>query len=340
MTITDKTKVIEKDTTPDKATTSEVAPEEKKESVLQIAQMLEKTGHKTSTYPNGVVVGVRLEGIKGTRGVHVDTVFVIDWERKLFTGTLLGIQSTILEVLSRDLVGILSDLELADNHTVSSKRTLRGTLKVEKLRSKKGVQGSLIHQTKTVYVVYREARPSVDLTWLTDDTRVVHEDQFHMCHVSDRRSNRAEVEQRIKTEKWDTLQRGITLGQLSMLLIAFGVTGVVGLVLALVNGSSWIIPVLAAAGGGTTALLTAILSRKTIDEFTVVMEEEGVAIARVGDGERLKKSMQDNKQTFDKIRNLTFTISPLMARVGGSLKIGDLNGAVESACVVRDELVR
>ncbi|MCK5151241.1 MAG: hypothetical protein KAQ65_05355 [Candidatus Thorarchaeota archaeon] len=334
MTITDKPEVIDKEVVP------EEVPETKKEPASQIVQMLEKTGHKTSTYPNGVIVGVNLEGIKGARGVHVDTVLVIDWDRKLFTGTTLGIQSTILEVLSRDLVGILSDLGLADNYTVATRRTLRGTLEVERLKPRANVQGSMIHQTKTVYVVYREARPSVDLSWLTDDTRVVHENQFHMCRVSDRRSNRAEVEQRVKVEKWDTLQRGVTLGQLSMLLLVFGVSGALGLILALLNGTSWIIPVSAGVGGGILSLLTAFLSRKTIDEFTANLEEEEMSISRVGDGERLRMSMRDNKQVFDRIRDLAFTISPLMARVGGSIQIGDLDGAVELACLVLDELVR
>ena len=334
MTITDKPEVI------DKEVVQAEAPEKMKEPASQIVQMLEKTGHKTSAYPNGVIVGVNLEGIKGARGVHVDTVLVIDWDKKLFTGTTLGIQSTILEVLSRDLVGILSDLGLADNYTVASRRTLRGTLEVERLKPRANVQGSMIHQTKTVYVVYRETRPSVDLTWLTDDTRVVHEAQFHMCRVSDRRSNRAEVEQRVNTEKWDTLQRGVTLGQLSMLLLVFGVSGALGLILALLNGTSWIIPVSAGVGGGILSLLTAFLSRKTIDEFTANLEEEEMSISRVGDGERLRMSMRDNKQVFDRIRDLAFTISPLMARVGGSIQIGDLDGAVELACLVLDELVR
>ena len=43
-----------------------------------ISAALEVTGHFTVRYPNGLTLGVRLEAVPGTRGVHVDVVLVPD----------------------------------------------------------------------------------------------------------------------------------------------------------------------------------------------------------------------------------------------------------------------
>jgi len=41
-----------------------------------ITDALRVTGHFTTRYPNGLTLGVRMESVPGTRGVHVDVVYV------------------------------------------------------------------------------------------------------------------------------------------------------------------------------------------------------------------------------------------------------------------------
>ena len=49
-----------------------------------ISRSLKLTGHVTTRYANGLTLGVRMEAIPGTRGVHVDIVFVLDLREAAF----------------------------------------------------------------------------------------------------------------------------------------------------------------------------------------------------------------------------------------------------------------
>ena len=59
-------------------------PVEEKVEEYDIESALKLTEHFTSRYPNGLTLGVRMEGVPGTRGVHVDVIFVLDLRKAEF----------------------------------------------------------------------------------------------------------------------------------------------------------------------------------------------------------------------------------------------------------------
>ena len=80
-----------------------------------ISRSLKLTGHVTTRYANGLTLGVRMEAIPGTRGVHVDIVFVLDLREAAFGKGGLAMRAAVLETVNRDLDRVLI---LHQHHTL------------------------------------------------------------------------------------------------------------------------------------------------------------------------------------------------------------------------------
>jgi len=101
-----------------------------------ISDALEVTGHFTTRYPNGLTLGVRLEAIPGTRGVHVDVVYVLDLREAEFGKSGLAMRAAVLESINRTLSRVLGDVgldEFMNEQTVLTPWAVKLLNKYEKL---------------------------------------------------------------------------------------------------------------------------------------------------------------------------------------------------------------
>ncbi len=323
------------------AIASTVVQEAEASEKCDIEEALQATGHKTCVYPNRIVLGIKIDGIKGKRGVHVDIVHVLDWRKASFSGSLLAMQSAVLETLNRDLTSILRDVNLLDMHTSRSRRTTRGRIKFEMLKAHENHSGSQIHETRTVYVVTEDIRPSIDLSWLTNATRIVGIDQFALAKQSDTRSVLPEMQRRVKPEKWKHLEKSVNLGWVSIILFTFGIVGLASTLYVLGSGVGRILlPLAAMIVGSLVGSIVFMMSRREMNHFFELVEEETAGLRRIGDGERISQSVAENADKFKRLKDMSFVISPLMASVGGAIRISDMKGAVFSASSAIDEIAR
>ncbi len=331
MTTSDETEVIAKEAT---------AEDEKEAPTNMIVGLLERTGHKTHIYSNGIIAALRLEGIEGTRGVHVDIVFIVDWDLGAFTGTKMGTQAVLLEIVNRSTDSILRDFGYGDRYCTISKRTLKGNVCIDTLCPDLGKQGSVIHATRTVYVVYEERRPGMDLSWLTEEARILPKEDFIVARESDIRSHRPEVQRRVAEEKWTFLSRGLVFLYGMAFASVFTISSLVGLLVAFINANGIMIPLAGLVVGAVLSLGTAYLSITHISQFNRDLESERQSLSKIGDTARVEASASTSKDTLDLLRDLSFVVSPLMAEVGGAIRIGDTEGAAETANLIIDEVVR
>jgi hypothetical protein len=153
-----------------------------------IESALKLTEHFTSTYPNGLTLGVRMEAVPGTRGVHVDVVFVLDLRRAEFGKGGLAMRAAVLETVNRNLERVLRDVGLDEFLSEHNVLTPFGRVRLPLMRGMTNGATSLMHETRTIYVITENAKPSADLTWLTEKGRIVTADQFALIRQSDARS--------------------------------------------------------------------------------------------------------------------------------------------------------
>ena len=111
-------------------------PTEEREEEYDIVTALKLTEHFTSRYPNGLTLGVRMEGVPGTRGVHVDVVFVLDLRKAEFGGGGLAMRSAVLETVNRDLERVLSDVGLNEFLSEHNVITPFGRVRLPLMRGK------------------------------------------------------------------------------------------------------------------------------------------------------------------------------------------------------------
>ncbi|MFW9931394.1 MAG: hypothetical protein ACFFDR_01970 [Candidatus Thorarchaeota archaeon] len=306
-----------------------------------VLRALIATGHHVCEYPNGLVLGVHIEGIPGRRGVHVDSVYVLDLRRASFGTARLAMQAAVLETINRDMCSVLQDIEMDYTLTTVSKRTTKGKLILPMLKANQSHPGTMVHNTRTVYVVTGNERPKLDLSWLTEPSRVLHADDFLLARRSDMRSFLSEMQNRVLLDKWELLGDSIRQGWFGLLSLVFASISAFSLIAALMVPEGIIlIPTLATALGGILGLWMIDRSRKNLDEFNVLLREEEAKTNRVGDGHRIDASISENEEKLKLQRDLGFVISPLLASVAGSISIGDYDDAVSSACLVLDECVR
>lgn len=340
MTATDGTQIEdESEKGVDKGTDSSEI--EKTESEADIVGILKATDHCTCMYPNGIILGVHVEGIPSRRGVHVELAYVLDLRRAAFGKATLAMQAAVLETLNRDLQSVLRDVEMSQKLIEVSKLTSKGRMRLSMLKPNSKHPGSLVYATRTVYVINDEARPSSDLSWLTESSRVLRVEDLLLARRSDMRSFLSEMQNRVSIDKWRVLGESIRKGWLGTLAIIFGVVCSIALAVdILTNTAVPYIPVLAVAIGCLCGCYLLRTSRMMLAEFNELLEAEKGKVNRVGDGYRIDESTARNEDNLRLQRDISFIVSPMMASVAGAIGIGDYDGAVASACTVLDECVR
>ncbi len=319
----------------------EQGPSTKEKKEHDISAALEVTGHFTVRYPNGLTLGVRLEGVPGTRGVHVDVVYVLDLREAAFGRSGLAMRAAVLESINRSLSRVLGDVGLEEfmkEHTVL---TPWGRVRLPLLRGTTGKTESLIHETRTVYVITEGTKPTMDLTWLTDTGRVVTPEEFVLIRRSDARSALPELKKSVLKDKWALLQNGVSRGWFGILALAGVIIGIAASLSVLTVGSgSLIIPLLASALSGLVGSGLLQSSRNSINGFVTTLSDEQKVLDRLGDADRISKSILENEDKLVLIGDLNFVVSPLIATAGRALEEGDVDGAVSASCSVLDECVR
>lgn len=329
----------EEKVTDDKKLDQEPSTKEKKEH--EISAALEVTGHFTVRYPNGLTLGVRLESVPGTRGVHVDVVYVLDLREAEFGKSGLAMRAAVLESINRSLPRVLGDVGLEEFMKEQTVLTPWGRVRLPLLRGSSGKTESLIHETRTVYVITEGTKPTMDLTWLTDTGRVVTPEEFILIRRSDARSTLPDLKKSVLSNKWALLENGFSRGWFGVLALAGLIIGIAASLSVLTVGSgSLIIPLLASALSGLVGGWLLQSSRNSINGFVTSISDEQKVLDRLGDADRISKSIIDNEDKLVLIGDLNFVVSPLIATAGRALEEGDVDAAVSASCSVLDECVR
>ena len=319
----------------------EQEPSTKEKKEHDISAALEVTGHFTVKYPNGLTLGVRLEAVPGTRGVHVDVVYVLDLREAEFGRSGLAMRAAVLESINRSLPRVLCDVGLEEFMNEQTVWTPWGRVRLPLLRGSAGKTESLIHETRTVYVITEGTKPTMDLTWLTETGRVVTSEEFVLIRRSDARSSLPELKKSVLTNKWALLQNGFSRGWFGILALAGLIIGVAASLSVLAVGSgSLIIPLLVSAISGLVGGWLLQSSRNSINGFVTTLSDEQKVLDRLGDADRISKSISENEDKLVLIGDLNFVVSPLIATAGRALEEGDVDAAVSAACSVLDECVR
>ncbi len=315
--------------------------EEAPPSHNDIEELLRKTGHHTCSYPNGFTIGVRLEGIPRTRGVHADVVLVLDLRVARFGASGLAMRAAVLETASRPLSQILSDVGLGAQYQERFILTPAGKVNLTVLRDPTGKSTSYIHETRNVYVITGGTRPSFDLSWLTDPKRVVQISEFALLRNSDARAMLPVVTEKLSEDKWASLERGVKLGWYSLLPV---IALFVGLAALWTNfGSAPVVPY----GPLTMILVSLVLaiyllrtSRTAIQTFEGQCTFEVERLGVVGDWNRIGTALRENSNLLKIVGDLSFTVSPLMAGAAEHLRDSNLASSISLACSILDECVR
>ena len=316
-------------------------PSAKEKKQHEISAALEVTGHFTVRYPNGLTLGVRLESVPGTRGVHVDVVYVLDLREAEFGKSGLAMRAAVLESINRSLPRVLGDVGLEEFMKEQTVLTPWGRVRLPLLRGSSGKTESLIHETRTVYVITEGTKPTMDLTWLTDIGRVVTPEEFVLIRRSDARSTLPDLKKSVLSNKWALLENGFSRGWFGVLAIAGLIIGIgASLSVMIVGSGSLIIPLLASALSGLVGGWLLQTSRNSINGFVTSLSDEQKVLDRLGDADRISKSIIENEDKLVLIGDLNFVVSPLIATAGRALEEGDVDAAVSASCSVLDECVR
>ncbi len=301
---------------------------------------LQKTGHYTCSYPNGFTVGVRLEAIPNTRGVHVDVVMVLDMRVARFGKSGLAMRAAVLETVNRPLTKILDDVGLSGRLQERSFFTARGRVRLPVLISPDGKRSSFVHETRNVYVVTGSVRPSIDLSWLTDSKRIVPASEFTLVRNSDARALLPSLNKVVDREKWVALERAVKFGWWSMAAVASTLLGGLSFVNALGAGQMAPLPLLMMVVSLFSLLYLYRACDVHLQRFnsSCIIEKERLDV--LGDKNRIEQAIHENRSMLSLVGDLNFIVSPLMASAAESLRDDDLSGAITSACAVLDECVR
>jgi len=323
----------------DKERVEEKTPEE--DIGNDIAEALRRTDHIVTEYPNGMTLGVKLESVPGTRGVHVDIVFVLDLRRAAFGKGGLAMRAAVLETVNRDLEKVLGDVGLGEFLQDHAILTPWGRVRLPLLRGMAKGSLSLMHETRTVYVITENAKPTRDLSWLTETGRIVTADQFVLIRQSDTRSKLPDLRKSVLKEKWQLLEAGVAKGWFGILALISLAIGLSTIISVLVVGSgSLLIPAVISAASGLIGGWLLNSSRNSVSSFQETLSQEREQLREIGDALRITESIEENEDRLKLIADLNFIVSPLIATVGDAISRNDVNTTVNVACSVLDECVR
>jgi hypothetical protein len=324
----------------DSATDVEVEEEVEKRS-SDLIDALRASGHFTCEYSNGLVTGVRLESISGARGVHVELVHVLDLRTARFGKSSLAMRAALLESVNRNYETILHDVGLGDCLERRNLKTPFKTVSLLVLRGIKGKGVSLIHPTRTIYVVTRNVKPKMDLSWLTDSGRIVTVEEFALARGSDARSFLHEIKHAVGHKKWSFLKRSIKRGWFGVLAIAASLISIVSTALILLGESGSTLPsVLTVIVSLLSGLWLLSSSKGNLRGFENLMSDENATLAMLGDSTRIHQSIDSNEENLRLLGDISFVVSPLMVTLANAIEAGDLHESVNAACSILDECAR
>jgi len=319
----------------------EIKTEPTQEKEYDIESALKLTEHFTFRYPNGLTLGVRMESVPGTRGVHVDVVFVLDLRKAEFGKGGLAMRAAVLETVNRQLERVLCDVGLDDFLDEHNVITPFGRVRLPLMRGMANGSLSLMHETRTVYVITENAKTSADLTWLTETGRIVTADQFALIRQSDARSRLPDLKKSVVGDKWNLLESGISrgwFGILSLVALAIGLSSVIAVVLA--GSGSLLLPIIASAASGLVGGWLLSSSHKSVSSFVDTLSKEQEHLRTIGDATRISKSIEENEEKLSLIGHVNFVVSPLVAEAAAAMKNSNLEKTVNLSCSVLDECVR
>ncbi|MHA2179213.1 MAG: hypothetical protein ACXAAK_12770, partial [Candidatus Thorarchaeota archaeon] len=309
-------------------------------NVNDIEEVLSKAGHKTKTGQNGLTLGISLNGISGTRGVHVEVVQVLDLRKAMFGRSLLAIQAGILESINRPLDSLLAGVGLDDLLEEMSFLTPAGRVEFPVLRSPNNNATSLIHETRTVYTVFADGTTPRNVSWLTEESRVIPVRELGLLLSSDSRSLSNDVQKSIISDKWEDLEHGVKRAWMGLLPIMMGVVGLIGFIGALLSAGTIEIPLAVAGVSIPVGLLIIRGAIQAIKAFHELFDSEVSGMGRVGDLTKVKKSATENELRLHLVGTLNFIITPLMDTAASAIETSDVDGSVTALNSILDECVR
>ncbi len=302
---------------------------------------LQALGHYTCEYPNGFCCGVRLEAIPSTRGVHVDVVHVLDLREAEFGNSGLAMRAAILEGVNRPLSRILADVGLGHLMSTKTVPTPFGRIPLLHLQSLAGRGSSLVHETRTVYVVREDTRTSMDLSWLTNSSRVIAATDLSLARKSDMRAILPSIRDKIVDTKWGLLETAVKHGWLGVIIslgIAVGLVSI--LVVTLAGSGTLLAPLLLTAISTLTGGLLISSSRKALRNFRIALAGEEAGLLHLGDRRCIDEAISENEDQLRLLGDISFVVSPLMAVVGIAIESGNADEAAFNAGQILDECVR
>ena len=199
----------------------------------------------------------------------------------------------------------------------------------------------MIHETRTVYVVSDSAKPSYDLTWIADSSRILSISDFAVARSSDARSTLPELKRGIDTDKWDALQQATLSSLYSIIGLSIIVLTSLSIILAYFE-QSWIYPIagLALVLSVCVTLYFSYTSRKHVNIFRESLKSESSKLSEIGDLKRIGTTMETNEEQLTIINELNFVIPTLVGSTIDSFTNGDYAACIHYTSVILDECVR
>ena len=315
--------------------------EENERPSSDLIDALRASGHFTCEYPNGLVSAVGLESIPGTRGVHVEVVHVLDLRTARFGKSGLAMRAALLESVNREFEAVLHDVGLGEYLERRDLKVPLKTVSLLMLRGGKGRKASLIHPTRTVYVVTRNVRPTMDLSWLTDSGRVMTIEEFALARRSDARSLLPELKHAVGRKKWSSLESGIKRGWLGVLALAACLISICSAAIILLSTSGSTLPsVLTVVISLLAGLWLLSSSKSNLKDFERSVRDEDAILSSLGDCGRIQQSIKSSEDILRMLGDISFVVSPLMANLANAVEAGSLQESVGIACAILDECIR
>lgn len=334
MTIVEDEKIVED------SEAEKIPKMEENLSSSDITKILKSADYWTVDYPNGLVLGIRPIGIPSTRDVHLDVVHVLDLRRAKFGRSNLAVQAAILESVNRPVENLLRDVEMDGLLDTKSLLSPLGRIEFKVLRSFNKDSISNIHETRTIYAIFKEGSSNRDFSWLTDISRILPNNELPLLLSSDSRSQFHAVQTRVNPDKWNDLESGYKKAWFGVLPVLMGIFSGLGIFGSLIAGGSLLIPLIVCSISIPLALWIFKNARSAIKSFQDSLNSELKEMVKIGDAERVEAALAENTTSLEIVGTLNFIITPLMHSAAEAMERGDVDGSIISLCSVLDECVR
>jgi len=314
---------------------------ETKQKEHDIVAILRSSGHRVHSCSSGITLGVRLEAVPGTHGVNVGVTHVVDLRSDSLWKTSTAMKGAVLGCVTRPLESILEEVGLQESLKERMLVTPWGRIRLPMLVAPSGKTSSVILETRFVYVIHKDVRPSADLSWLTDTRRILSINDLAFTCQSDTRSSAAKLRDGIAANKVSLIRQAVAKGWYGVLALITSLAGLAtGLTIGLAHPGAMVSPLAVAGLGGTVAAGLLLTSKKGYNELVRKLESDNLCLSSIGDSVRVSKSATENGDLLRLLGDLSFTVSPLMVAAAEALKAREVDAAVSSACLVLDECVR